>query len=62
MFLKNSQVFPPLANYQFDNIVRTRAENYTRLFGYDAVIQKHLQNADPLWQAKGGYTGREERY
>ncbi len=56
------RMFSPLGNFQFGNIVHVRAENYTRLFSYDAVILKRLQNSDPLWQAKAGYTGREESY
>lgn len=54
--------YRPLAQFQFGDLVHTRAENYQRLNGYEAVIQKRLQNSDPLWQAKGGYTGREEVY
>ena len=54
--------YPPLARYQFGDIVRTRAENYQRLQNYEAVVRQRLQNSDPLWQAKGGYTGREELY
>ncbi len=56
------RAYPPLASYQFGDLVRTRAENYQRLNGYAAVLKLRLQNADPLWQAKGGYTGREELY
>lgn len=48
--------------YPFGNKVRVRAENYSRLNGYDAVLEQRLQNSDPLWQAKGGYIGREELY
>ena len=56
------RAYPPLASYQFGNTVRVRAENYTRLNNYEAVLKQRLQNTDPLWQAKGGYTGREELY
>lgn len=52
----------PLSLYQFGGKVRVRAENYIRLDGYDAVVKKRLQNNDPLWQPRGGYTGREELY
>jgi hypothetical protein len=57
-----SQAYIPLGLYQFGNLVAVRAENYSRLDGYNAVLQQRLQNSDPLWQAKGGYTGREELY
>jgi hypothetical protein len=57
-----SLAYVPLGTYQFNNLVQTRAENYSRLDGYQAVVRQRLQNADPLWQAKGGYTGREELY
>ena len=59
---KDLQRYTPLNLYQFGNLVHVRAENYSRLNGYDAVLQKRLQNSDPLWQAKGGYLGREELY
>lgn len=51
--------FPALKNYDFGGQVRARAEFYERL-DYEAVIRQKLLNADPLWQAKGGYLGREE--
>jgi len=41
--------------------VRARAENYERL-NYDQIVRKRLDNADPLWQARGGYLGREENF
>lgn len=56
------QQFPALKNYDFGDLVRVRAERYERLTGYDAVIHRRLLNADPLWQAKAGYLGREEVY
>ncbi len=51
--------FPSLKNYDFGGQVRARAEQYDRL-DYGAAIRQRLQNNDPLWQAKGGYLGREE--
>lgn len=51
--------FPALKNYDFGGQVRVRAESYERL-DYDAAIRRRLHNADPLWQARGGYLGREE--
>ena len=52
--------FAPLKNYDFGGQVTARAEYYERLSGYEAVIRQRLLNNDPLWQAKGGYLGREE--
>jgi len=54
-------LYPALRNYDFGQEVSARAENYERL-NYDQVLYRRLLNADPLWQAKGGYLGREERY
>lgn len=51
--------FPALKNYDFGGQVRARAEAYERL-DYRSIIRQKLLNADPLWQAKGGYLGREE--
>jgi len=53
--------YPSLKNYDFNTQVRARAENYDRL-NYDQVVRKRLENADPLWQARGGYLGREESF
>lgn len=52
--------FAPLKAYDFGGQVTARAENYDRIFNYEAVIRKYLQNNDPLWQPKAGYVGREE--
>ena len=51
--------FPDLGNYDFGGTVRARAESYENL-DYPSVIHQKLLNNDPLWQAKGGYLGREE--
>ncbi len=53
--------YPALKNYDFNTQVRARAENYERL-NYDQIVRKRLENADPLWQARGGYLGREESF
>jgi len=53
--------YPSLKNYDFNTQVRARAENYERL-NYDQAVRKRLENADPLWQARGGYLGREESF
>lgn len=53
--------YPSLKNYDFNTQVRARAENYERL-NYDQVVRKRLENADPLWRARGGYLGREENF
>jgi hypothetical protein len=55
------QLYPSLALYDFDNQVQARAENYLWL-NYDQVIRKMMDNADPLWRARGGYLGREEQF
>lgn len=52
--------FPSLGNYDFGGSVRARAESYENL-DYESAIRQKLLNSDPLWQAKGGYLGREER-
>lgn len=54
-------LYPVLKNYDFNTQVRARAENYERL-NYDQIVRKRLENADPLWQAHGGYLGREETF
>ncbi|MBV6443008.1 MAG: hypothetical protein EPGJADBJ_04736 [Saprospiraceae bacterium] len=51
--------FPALKNYDFGGQVRSKAESYEKL-DYESAIRQKLLNADPLWQAKGGYLGREE--
>lgn len=51
--------FPSLKNYDFGGQVRARAESYEKL-DYESAIRQKLLNADPLWQAKAGYLGREE--
>ncbi|MFN0215580.1 MAG: hypothetical protein ACKVT2_15085 [Saprospiraceae bacterium] len=56
-----SNLYPALGNYDFNTQVRARAENYERL-NYEQVVGKKLENADPLWQARGGYLGREESF
>jgi hypothetical protein len=53
--------YPLLKNYDFNTQVRARAEKYERL-NYEQAVQKQLENADPLWQARGGYLGREENF
>jgi hypothetical protein len=53
-----SDLFFPLKLYQFGNAVRAKAESYTGLEGYDAVVKKRLANNDPLWQAKAGYLAK----
>lgn len=53
--------YPQLKNYDFNTQVRARAEKYERL-NYEQIVQKKLENADPLWQARGGYLGREEHF
>ncbi|MBC7776518.1 MAG: hypothetical protein H7246_13880 [Phycisphaerae bacterium] len=53
--------YPSLKNYDFNTQVRARAENYERL-NYEEIVRKRLENADPLWQARGGYLGREESF
>jgi len=54
--------FPALKNYDFGDLVRVRAERYEQSSGYESIIHQRLLNADPLWQAKAGYLGREEVY
>jgi len=54
-------LYPALKNYSFNTSVRARAENYQRL-NYEQALRKRLENADPLWQARGGYLGREENF
>lgn len=54
-------LYPALQAYDFNNSVQARAENYERL-NYDAAVRHRLLNADPLWQARGGYLGREESF
>jgi len=44
--------------YDFGNAVQVRGEAYDQYQGYEQVISQHLQNDDPLWQAKAGYTGK----
>ena len=56
-----TDLYPLLKNYDFNTPVRARAENYERL-DYEAIVRKRLENADPLWQARGGYLGREESF
>lgn len=51
--------FPTLKNYDFGGQVRARAESYEKL-DYKSAIRLKLLNADPIWQAKAGYLGREE--
>jgi hypothetical protein len=51
--------FPVLKNYDFGGAVKARAERYEQL-NYPEAVHRKLSNTDPLWQAKGGYTGREE--
>ncbi|HRI59034.1 MAG TPA: hypothetical protein PK228_04915 [Saprospiraceae bacterium] len=51
--------FPALKNYDFGGQVRARAESYQKL-DYESAIRNKLLNADPIWQAKAGYLGREE--
>lgn len=53
--------YPTLKNYDFNTQVRARAEKYERL-NYDQIVRHRLYNADPLWQARGGYLGREESF
>jgi hypothetical protein len=53
--------YPALKTYDFNTQVRARAEDYERL-NYDQIVRKRLDNADPLWQARGGYLGREENF
>jgi hypothetical protein len=53
--------YPALKNYDFNGPVSARAENYLWL-NYEQAIEKRMQNNDPLWQARGGYMGREEQY
>ena len=57
-----SDAYLPLEQYNFGNKVWVRAESYSNLNGYEAVLKKRLENADPMWQAKAGYLGREELY
>lgn len=54
-------LYPALKNYDFNTSVRARAERYERL-DYEKIVQLRLLNTDPLWQARGGYLGREENY
>jgi len=54
-------LYPSLKNYDFGNTVRARAESYQRM-NYDEVVRQRLIQADPLWQARGGYLGREESF
>lgn len=54
-------LYPALQNYDFGQEVSARAEHYAR-FNYDQVLYRLLLNVDPLWKAKGGYLGREERF
>lgn len=51
--------FPALKNYDFGGQVRARAELYEKL-NYESAIRQKLLNNDPIWQARGGYLGREE--
>ena len=52
-------LFPGLAAYDFLPFVRCRAESYDRL-DFDAILDNHLQNTDPLWQTRGGYLAKEK--
>ncbi len=54
-------LYPALKNYDFNTQVRARAEKYERL-NYEDIVRKKLENLDPLWQARGGYLGREESF
>jgi hypothetical protein len=54
-------LFPALKSYDFNSAVRARAENYQQL-DYDGALQQKLLNADPLWQARAGFLGREENF
>ncbi|MDO8366091.1 MAG: hypothetical protein Q7T20_04775 [Saprospiraceae bacterium] len=54
-------LYPSLKNYDFNTQVRARAEKYERL-NYEEIVRKRLENTDPLWQARGGYLGREESF
>lgn len=51
--------FPALKNYDFGGQVLARAELYEKL-DYESAMHQKLLNADPIWQAKAGYLGREE--
>ncbi|MBN8677279.1 MAG: hypothetical protein J0M29_03585 [Chitinophagales bacterium] len=55
------QLYPSLAQYNFDNQVQARADNY-RWLNYEQAVQKMMENADPLWKARGEYLGREEQF
>lgn len=54
------KIFPDLKNYNFGQAVRARAEDYQTLGSYRAVLDKIFQNEDPLWQANGGFIGKEK--
>ncbi|MBL7802758.1 MAG: hypothetical protein JNL02_03410 [Saprospiraceae bacterium] len=47
-----------LKTYNFGNAVEARAEAYANLSGFSLILQKRLQNNDPLWQAKGRFVAR----
>ena len=51
--------WPDLYNYDFGQTVRARAENYTLLGGYEAVLGRIFAGTDRFWQAKAGYVGKE---
>ncbi|HLP93437.1 MAG TPA: hypothetical protein VK168_05345 [Saprospiraceae bacterium] len=55
------QLYPSLSQYDFDNQVQARADNY-RWLNYEQAVQKMMENADPLWRARGEYLGREEQF
>ncbi|MBL7808301.1 MAG: hypothetical protein JNN28_10815 [Saprospiraceae bacterium] len=55
------QLYPALKQYEFNNQVQARADNFQKL-NYEQVIQKMMDNADPLWRARGVYLGREEQF
>lgn len=56
------KTYPKLKNYDFEKAVRVRAEAYGKLTSCESALRHRLQNNDPFWQAKAGYTGREEVY
>lgn len=54
-------LYPSLKNYDFNSAVKARAESYL-LLDYEEALRQKLLNADPLWQARGIYIGREENF
>lgn len=55
-------LYLPLKNYDFNPGVRARAESYELPLDYEAIVRRHINANDVLWQARAGYLGREESF